>query len=186
VGVLRSHAVRHGAGPLPTESATLRARVEEHNASNPWQGPVRYGWLDAVLTRYALERCGGVDVLALTHLDLIERLGSLPVVAAYGPCGDAQVSGWKAFWKAGREGRSLQAEVARSHGPGRAGDRLLAAQAALGAWLTAGVEPLPAHVEGADALVAWAERELELPVGLTSRGPTAEHVVLRDAFTGPA
>ena len=70
LGVLRSIATRHGAGPFPTESADVPAGVtREHNDTGPWQGRFRTGWLDAVLARYALAACGGVDGLALTHLD---------------------------------------------------------------------------------------------------------------------
>ena len=54
IGVLRSYAVRHGPGPLPTETSVLASVVKEHNHTNEWQGAVRYGWFDAVLARYAL------------------------------------------------------------------------------------------------------------------------------------
>ncbi len=75
VGVLRSYAVRHGAGPLPTEDAALTL-PEPHNTTDPWQGRVRHGWFDLPLLRYALDVCrldpaGAIDVLALTHLDAI-------------------------------------------------------------------------------------------------------------------
>jgi adenylosuccinate synthase len=48
IGVTRSHAVRHGPGPLPTESAEFRHQIDEHNQANPWQGEIRYGWFDAL------------------------------------------------------------------------------------------------------------------------------------------
>jgi adenylosuccinate synthase len=74
IGVLRAYAVRHGPGPLPTETGTLSSMVSEHNKHNEWQGAIRYGWLDAVLARYALEVAGRVDALAVTHLDLLSNL----------------------------------------------------------------------------------------------------------------
>lgn len=83
LGVMRSYAVRHGAGPLPTETETLRPLISEHNQYNEWQGAVRYGWFDAVLARYALQVTGGVDVLALTHLDLLPRLENWKYCPAY-------------------------------------------------------------------------------------------------------
>lgn len=67
-GVMRSYATRHGAGPLPTEDERV-SFPELHNANGPWQGAFRQGWLDLVMTRYAVECCGGVDALALTHWD---------------------------------------------------------------------------------------------------------------------
>ena len=74
IGVIRSYAVRHGPGPLPTETDELSAIVSEHNQTNEWQGNVRYGWFDAVLARYALAITGGVDFLAVTHMDILPRL----------------------------------------------------------------------------------------------------------------
>ncbi len=74
IGVTRSYAVRHGAGPLPTETESLAPHVSEHNQHNQWQGAVRYGWFDGVLTRYALSVTGEVDSLAVTHMDILPRL----------------------------------------------------------------------------------------------------------------
>ncbi len=71
IGVLRSYATRHGAGPFPTEREELRRLEEPHNADAGWQGRFRRGWLDLPLTRYALA-CSPVDALALTHLDRVE------------------------------------------------------------------------------------------------------------------
>ncbi len=83
IGVLRTHAVRHGPGPLPTETAELRSAVREHNGFGEWQGAVRYGWLDAVLARYALDAVGPLDALALTHLDAPSRSRAWRTCAGY-------------------------------------------------------------------------------------------------------
>lgn len=83
IGVTRCYAVRHGAGPLPTETESLAPLVSEHNQHNPWQGVVRYGWFDGVLTRYALRVTGGVDALAVTHLDILPRLESWKYCQGY-------------------------------------------------------------------------------------------------------
>ncbi len=74
IGVVRSHAVRHGPGPLPSEHAVMRP-MSDHNRDNEWQGPVRYGWFDPVLTRYALAAAGPLDQLVLTHLDAWPQIG---------------------------------------------------------------------------------------------------------------
>jgi adenylosuccinate synthase len=68
LGVLRTYTTRHGPGPLVTEDPTLEL-PEPHNATGPWQGPFRLGHFDAVAHRYACSVAGGVDLLALTHLD---------------------------------------------------------------------------------------------------------------------
>jgi adenylosuccinate synthase len=83
IGVLRSYAVRHGAGPLPTETDDLTALVSEHNQRNEWQGRVRYGWFDAVLARYALSVSGKIDALAVTHLDMLSKLKSWKYCPGY-------------------------------------------------------------------------------------------------------
>lgn len=68
-GILRSYATRHGAGPFPTEDTAPDDLTEPHNATGPWQGGFRRGWLDLSLARYAIDCCEKVDALALTHLD---------------------------------------------------------------------------------------------------------------------
>ncbi|GIJ68967.1 adenylosuccinate synthetase [Virgisporangium ochraceum] len=72
LGVLRTFTTRHGPGPLVTEDPALDL-TDPHNPTNPWQGPFRVGHFDAVAHRYALDVCGGVDALALTHLDVAGR-----------------------------------------------------------------------------------------------------------------
>ena len=74
IGVLRTYAVRHGPGPFPTETPDLPGTPSDHNAFNAWQGDVRRGWFDGVLARYAVEANGGIDALAITHLDWLPRL----------------------------------------------------------------------------------------------------------------
>jgi adenylosuccinate synthase len=84
IGVLRSYAVRHGPGPLPTEAAEVTARTPEpHNLTGSWQQGVRKGWLDLVLLDYALRACGGVDCVALTHLDALRVLPDYRYCHAY-------------------------------------------------------------------------------------------------------
>ncbi|MET7804422.1 adenylosuccinate synthetase [Micromonospora chersina] len=69
LGVLRVTTTRHGPGPLVTEDPALPF-ADPRNPTNPWQGRFRFGHFDAVAHRYALAAAGGVDGLALTHLDL--------------------------------------------------------------------------------------------------------------------
>jgi adenylosuccinate synthase len=70
LGVVRSYATRHGAGPFPTEDSSLTF-PEPHNSWGPWQEGFRLGWLDLVLLRYAIQACGGLDGLAVTHLEKV-------------------------------------------------------------------------------------------------------------------
>jgi adenylosuccinate synthase len=72
LGVVRSYLTRHGPGPFVTEDPTLEL-PEPHNRHGDWQGTFRAGHLDAVALRYAIEIAGGVDALAVTHLDTAAR-----------------------------------------------------------------------------------------------------------------
>jgi adenylosuccinate synthase len=67
IGVLRTYFTRHGAGPFPTEDASLKYE-DPHNAEGPWQGPFRLGHFDVDLARYAASILKP-DCLAITHLD---------------------------------------------------------------------------------------------------------------------
>ncbi|PSL57272.1 adenylosuccinate synthase [Saccharothrix carnea] len=80
IGVTRTYHTRHGAGPFPTEDGGVLARFpERHNGTGEYQGAWRAGHLDAVLLRYAVDACGGVDGVAVTHLDAAD----LKVATAY-------------------------------------------------------------------------------------------------------
>jgi adenylosuccinate synthase len=72
LGVVRSYMTRHGPGPFVTEDPTLEL-PEPHNRPGDWQGAFRVGHFDAVALRYALSVAGGVDALAVTHLDTVAR-----------------------------------------------------------------------------------------------------------------
>ena len=83
LGVTRTYQTRHGPGPFPTEDRTLDL-PERHNADGRWQGPFRVGHLDALALGYAAEVTGGVDAVALTHLDTARRAaGRLRICRGY-------------------------------------------------------------------------------------------------------
>ncbi|SBV28733.1 adenylosuccinate synthase [Micromonospora krabiensis] len=145
LGVLRVTTTRHGPGPLVTEDPALPF-TDPRNPTNPWQGRFRFGHFDAVAHRYALDVAGGVDGLALTHLDLthLDRAGpALRICRRY-------------------EGLDRLP-------PGPAGD--LDRQAALTARL---LRARPVLDEAPTDWPATVEETLGAPVLLTSHGPTAE------------
>jgi adenylosuccinate synthase len=74
VGVIRSYFTRHGAGPFPTEIPAMNY-PELHNNNEGWQGAFRQGSFDFNLARYALLAIGGVDIIALNHLDYRSPMG---------------------------------------------------------------------------------------------------------------
>jgi adenylosuccinate synthase len=83
LGVTRTYQTRHGPGPFPTEDRTVYL-PERHNAEGDWQGPFRIGHLDALALGYAAEVTGGVDAIALTHLDTARQAaGRLRICRGY-------------------------------------------------------------------------------------------------------
>ena len=81
LGVVRTSTTRHGPGPLVTE-APLPVQ-EAHNGTGSWQGRFRAGHFDAVAHRYAVEVAGGVDALAVTHLDVPAAVPDLRICTSY-------------------------------------------------------------------------------------------------------
>lgn len=67
VGVIRSFATRHGAGPFPTSDERLR-HDERHNATHQWMGRFRVGHFDASAFEYAVRHTRPHEI-AITHMD---------------------------------------------------------------------------------------------------------------------
>lgn len=84
LGISRAYTTRHGAGPMPTESAAMTSKLPElHNATNPWQGAWRSGDFDEVLARYAMDLVPQVDAIALTNLDRLTGLERIRTATSY-------------------------------------------------------------------------------------------------------
>lgn len=81
LGVIRAYMTRHGPGPLVTEDPALDF-PEPHNRTDPWQGGFRAGHPDLLVLDYAVQANGGIDGLAVTHLDRAEH-GRLRLCRAY-------------------------------------------------------------------------------------------------------
>ncbi|MEU4241222.1 adenylosuccinate synthetase [Actinoplanes sp. NPDC026619] len=82
LGVVRTYTTRHGAGPFVTADPSLDL-AEPHNGVGDWQGDFRVGHFDAVAHRYAVEVAGGVDELAITHLDVPSDNPDLRICTSY-------------------------------------------------------------------------------------------------------
>lgn len=84
LGVVRTYTSRHGPGPHVTEDPALAAELPEpHNGTGQWQGAFRVGHFDAPAHAYAVEVAGGVDALAVTHLDAPRRAPGLRICTGY-------------------------------------------------------------------------------------------------------
>ena len=165
IGVLRSYAVRHGPGPLPTETDILAPMISEHNQTNAWQGAVRYGWFDAVLARYALGVIGGVDALLVTHLDTLSRMQTWNYCPGY--------TGQLDFDPALVDVRDGDGVLENFRLP----SALSLAQREQFTQALAKVTPLLETCEAGDEkVIAKIESLLGQSVNMISRGPRAEHV----------
>ena len=85
LGVVKAYTTRVGEGPFPGE---LHEGVGEHlrdrgNEFGTTTGrPRRCGWFDAVAARYATT-INGVNLLALTKLDVLDELAEIQVCTGY-------------------------------------------------------------------------------------------------------
>jgi adenylosuccinate synthase len=76
IGCLRTYFTRHGAGPFPTEDNNLKPLLPEpHNGDEGFQGSFRVGRFDWDKAFIANRILGGIDGIALSHLDYLPALG---------------------------------------------------------------------------------------------------------------
>ncbi len=85
MGVVKAYTTRVGEGPLPTEltgdmGKRLRDSGNEYGAVTG--RPRRCGWYDGVAARYGV-RINGLDVLALTKLDVLDGLEHIDICTGY-------------------------------------------------------------------------------------------------------
>jgi adenylosuccinate synthase len=93
MGVVKAYTTRVGEGPLPTElgdemGTRLRDTGNEYGAVTG--RPRRCGWYDAVAVRYGA-RINGLDMLALTKLDVLDGLDRIEICTAY-RCGSRTIT----------------------------------------------------------------------------------------------
>lgn len=164
VGVLRGYMTRHGHGPFVTEDGDVPVPAGEHNTLGRWQADFRMGHFDAVMARYALEVCGGVDELALTCLDHLK--------------GPIQAS-WEYELRTMPGGpRTERLPVYRlspawRRKPGPELDAHLVKQENLGNQLKTDAKPIYAESYNIESFIDRVEKTTEVPVKILSYGPKA-------------
>ncbi len=160
-GILRAYTTRHGPGPLVTEDAELGLRIPElHNDTGRWMGAFRYGHLDLVAHKYALEATRGVDKLVVTGLD---RANAWRYTKEYTLANAADA---ETYFSLNEEGGVEAIKL------GTQGD--LEYQARLTELLqTCSPRYDQSDTVGSSELVNVIEDTLGVPVGIASYGPTA-------------
>jgi adenylosuccinate synthase len=170
LGVLRAYAVRHGPGPFPTEDGDLTALLppERHNCYGDWQGVFRVGWFDAVLARYAIEVCGGIDSVALTCIDRLNRWSTT--------CDHSATAGTGVPLCTGYYGHSYTNHALDRLQP-MSGEPTIRAQTALGRFLER-CSPRMKFLSHVPDLLGRIQQELGVRVSIQSYGPTAVDKVI--------
>ena len=84
-GVTKAYSTRVGSGPFPTElegpiADKLRERGGEYGTTTG--RPRRVGWIDLVALRYT-SRLNSLTALAVTKLDVLSGMDSIPVITRY-------------------------------------------------------------------------------------------------------
>lgn len=85
LGIFKAYATRVGEGPFPTEDTGAeggRLRERGHEYGTVTGRPRRCGWFDAVAARYATS-LNGIDVAAMTLLDVLDEFEEIPVCSGY-------------------------------------------------------------------------------------------------------
>ena len=84
MGVIKAYTTRVGSGPFPTEDDAIGDML--HNMGREFGAttgrPRRCGWFDAVATRQAAQ-VNGIDQLAVTNIDGLDKLAEIRVCTAY-------------------------------------------------------------------------------------------------------
>jgi adenylosuccinate synthase len=162
IGVLRTYATRHGAGPFVTDTPEMKSDFPEpHNVDDCWQGNFRVGPFDLVASRYAVRVAGGLSGLAMTHVDRLPAL--IRVCTEYRYNGSSDIDG---FFET-REAPGFGTVITDIRVSNAKGD--LAYQSALTEHLKQ-CSPIYEEISASRFLIR-IEEELRLPILATSHGP---------------
>ena len=85
IGVFKAYTTRVGQGPFPTElhdsqGEFLRSEGNEYGATTG--RPRRCGWFDSLIASYSV-RINGINSLAITKLDVLDKLEKIKVCTSY-------------------------------------------------------------------------------------------------------
>ena len=114
IGVIKAYTTRVGAGPFPAEQDNETGQYirEKGNEYGTTTGrPRRCGWFDAVAVDYGVT-IGGIDEIALLHLDTLSGLEELKICRAY------QINGEEMTFFPANEARLSQAQPIYETVPG--------------------------------------------------------------------
>ncbi len=168
LGIAKAYCTRVGSGPFPSElhDETGRLLGERGREFGTVTGrPRRCGWFDAAMVRQAV-KVGGIQGLAMTKIDVLDRLPELRICTGYRIHGEAF-----SHLPAGQRAQAAAEPIFETL-PGWSGTTRGARS-----W-----GELPAE---AIKYIRRIEELVEAPVTLLSNGPDRDETILmRDPFEG--
>ncbi len=162
IGVAKAYTTRVGAGPLPTElddeiGQFIRDRGHEYGTTTG--RPRRCGWFDAVVASYSVA-IGGIDSVALMHLDTLTGLDELKVCIGY------EIEGRRTAFFPANIDKLAKARCVYQTLPGWKEDITQATDFSQ--------LPLPAR-----NYVAFLEKSIKRPVTMIGVGPNRRQTIIR-------
>jgi len=162
IGVIKAYTTRVGAGPFPAEQDNETGQYirEKGNEFGTTTGrPRRCGWFDAVPVAYSIT-IGGIDEVALMHLDTLSGLEELKICRAY------KINGQEITFFPANEARLSQAQPIYETVPGWSED------------LTEvnNFEDLPANAQN---YVRRIEEHIGKPITFVGVGPKRSQTIFR-------
>ncbi len=162
MGVVKAYTTRVGGGAFPTELSDptgehLRKRGNEYGTVTG--RPRRTGWLDLAVLRTAV-MLNGLDVFALTKLDVLDEFEEIPVCTSYNVHGER----WKTFPAFAIAHHDYKPEYRVMKGWKRT---------------TVGITDFEALPQQAKDYVRFIEDESGCPITIISTGPRREETILR-------
>lgn len=167
IGVTKAFQTRVGSGPIPTELDGASATRLRGTGDKQWDEfgtttgrPRRVGWLDLVALEFS-RRVNGLTELALTKLDILSKLPTIPVCVAYEWDGGVHES------YPAQMGNLAAVRPIYSELPGWDADVM-----GVSSW-----DDLP---DEAKAYIHFIEEQAGIPVTIVSTGPAPEHTLFRN------
>lgn len=176
LGVFRAYAIRHGAGPLPTDEPLMYESLLPGSTSqgSRFRGSPRVGPLDLVLLKYAIEVVGGpstVRGLAVSWFDQVQANGEWKICRRYRNTLDPEF-----FTPDGRIKVRRGADAAQLEYQENLGKRLLQVEPEIE---TLRLPSGASREELFEFCAGILEPELGVPVRIVSFGPTERDKVFK-------
>ena len=163
IGVVKAYTSRVGSGPFPSEQDneignTIREKGHEYGTTTG--RPRRCGWFDAVAVKYSAA-IGGIDSLAMMHLDTLSNFEEIKICKAY------EINGQKTDWFEPEAHKLANAKCVYQNCPGWDEDLTS----------TSKYDNLP---ENAKKYVETVEKLTGVRVSMIGVGPRRSQVIYKD------